>query len=71
MNTQSDNPQGLMKRAKDLADKWEMPKPRSKKQAAMLLCGVEIGRNQMRKTALHMLVDEDAVSREMGILHYD
>ena len=71
MSTPDTAAPSLMKLAKDLADEWEIPKPRSKKQAAMLLCGVEIGRNQMRKTALHMLVDEDAVSRKMRILSYD
>lgn len=61
----------LIEQARDLADEWEMPRPRSKKQAAMLLCGVQIGRNQMRKTALHVLVDNTAIDRQLGILNYD
>lgn len=59
------NSDELLATAKALADKWEIPKPRSKKQAAMLLCGVEIGRNQMQKAALHTLVDTATIERHL------
>ncbi len=46
----------LMKKAKGIARYWDMPEPRSDKQAAMFLCGIEIGRSQMRKSVLNLLV---------------
>jgi len=58
------NSKELLATAKALADKWEMPRPRSIKQAAMLLCGVEIGKNQMQKAALHALVNTEILEQQ-------